>query len=528
MRRILCAVLVLLAPSAVSASTLVFCSEGMPETVSPPLATTTTGINAGRQVFDYLIDVKPGTTELIPALAESWTISPDGRVYTFRLREGVPFHSTRKFTPTRPMNADDVVFSFARQLDRSHPFYNPPDGIFPYFEDTGMVDLLKSVEKVDDLTVRMTLHRPDATFLANLALPLSAIMPAEYAEALLAQGEPERLDTEPVGTGPFTFVDLTPDVAIRYRAFDAYWGGRPAVDTLVFSITPNASVRLTKLTVGECHVTAFPDPADLDTITENPELELLHLEGYNVGYLAMNVQKPPFDDERVRRAVAMAIDKKSIIDAVYRGSGVPATNPLPPASWAYNGDIDDYPYDPEAAWELLAEAGFGEGFDTDLWYIPVSRPYSPDGKRIAEMIASDLERIGIRVELVTKEWTAYRTGIQNGDHTMGLYGWTGDNPDPDNFLNILLGCRSAIKGGNNVAKWCDADYDALVTEATLRTDRDERAALYRQAQVIAHEKAPWVPIAHSVVFMAKRRNVEGYVLDPLDRHLFATVRLVGD
>lgn len=528
MRRILCAVLVLLLPAAASASTLVFCSEGMPETVSPPLATTTTGINAGRQIFDYLLDVKPGTTELIPSLAESWTISPDGLVYTFRLREGVEFHSTRQFTPTRPMNADDVLFSFNRQLQPDHPFHDAPGGAFPYFEDTGMPDLLRSVEKVDAMTVRMTLTRPDATFLANLALPLSAIMPAEYAEALTAQGHPERLDLQPVGTGPFTFVDLTPDVAIRYRAFDRYWRGRPAVDTLVFSITPNASVRLTKLTVGECHVIAFPDPADLTTISANPELELLHGEGYNVGYLAMNVAKPPFDDERVRRAIAMAIDKKSIIDAVYRGSGVPAVNPLPPASWAYNGDIEDYPYDPDAAWELLAEAGYGEGFETDLWYIPVSRPYSPNGKRIAEMIARDLDRIGVRAQLITKDWNDYRTGIQNGDHTMGLYGWTGDNPDPDNFLNILLGCRSAIKGGNNVAKWCDREYDALVTEATLTTDQEERAALYRKAQVIAHDKAPWVPIAHSVVFMAKRRNVEGYVLDPLDRHLFGEVRLTGE
>ncbi|RAI02236.1 ABC transporter substrate-binding protein [Acuticoccus sediminis] len=527
-RLVLSALIAAASPLAASASTLVFCSEGMPETISPPLATTTTGINAGRQIFDYLIDVKPGTTELIPSLAQSWTISDDGLVYTFKLREGVEFHSSRIFTPTRTMNADDVLFSLNRQLQPDHPFHNVPGGSFPYFDDTGMSDLLKSVEKVDDNTVRMTLTRPDATFLANLALPLSAIMSAEYADALLAQGHPELLDLEPVGTGYFAFLDLTPDVAIRYRAFEQHWRGPPAVDTLVFSITPNASVRLTKLTVGECHVTAFPDPADVETIMTNPDLELLQQEGYNVGYLAMNVTKPPFDDARVRRAVAMAIDKKSIIDAVYRGSGVAAVNPLPPASWAYNEEIEDYPYDPDAAWALLADAGHAEGFETDLWYIPVSRPYSPNGKRIAEMIAADLDRIGIRVHLVTKEWGDYRTSLQDGEHTMALYGWTGDNPDPDNFLNILLGCRSAIKGGNNVAKWCDPDYDALVTEATLVTDIGKRAALYRQAQVIAHDKAPWVPIAHSVVFMAKRRNVKGYVMDPLDRHIFGEVRLSDD
>lgn len=525
MRAILAVCAVLLSSIAASATTLVYCSEGSPESISPHLITTTTGMNAARPIFDYLVDVERGTTELIPSLARAWTISDDGLVYTFKLRENVAFHTTRRFTPTRPMNADDVLFSFHRQLDKNHPFHKVSGGSYPYFDDTGMPDLLKSVEKVDDLTVRMVLTRPDATFLANLALPLSGIMSAEYADSLLAAGHPELIDTEPVGTGYFSFVDLTPDVAIRYRAFDKHWRGPPAVDTLVFSITPNASVRFTKLTVGECHIMAFPDPADIAAIAANPDLDLLQQEGYNVGYLAMNVTKPPFNDVRVRRAVAMAIDKKTIIDTVYRGSGVAAVNPLPPASWAYNETIEDYPYDPEAAWTLLEEAGYGEGFDTDLWYIPVSRPYSPNGKRIAEMIAADLERVGIRVTLFTKDWGDYRAGLQDGDHTMALYGWTGDNPDPDNFLNILLGCRSAIKGGNNIAKWCDPRYDALVTKATLVTDPAARAALYREAQVIAHEEAPWVPIAHSVVFMAKRRNVENYVMDPLDRHLFGEVRL---
>ncbi|WP_108661564.1 ABC transporter substrate-binding protein [Acuticoccus kandeliae] len=524
--RLACVMLALLSVPA-RADTLVFCSEGMPESLSPHLVTTTTGMNAARQIFDYLVDVKTGTTQIVPAIAQSWEISPDGLVYTFRLRTDVAFHANENFTPTRLMNADDVLFSFNRQLDASHPFHKVPGESFPYFDDTGMPDLLKSVEKVDDHTVRITLTRPDATFLANLALPLSAIMSAEYADLLLKESRPELFDMVPIGTGPFAFIDKTQDVAIRYRAFDEHWRGRPSIDTLVFSVTPNPSVRLTKLTVGECQIMAFPDPADAPAIEDNPDLDLMKREGYNVGYLALNVTKKPFDDVRVRRAIAMAIDKQSIIDAVYRGAGVAAHNPLPPASWAYNDAIADYEYDPDAAWALLADAGYGEGFETELWYIPVSRPYNPNGKRIAEMIAADLDRIGIRANLVTKEWSEYRTSLQDGDHMAALYGWTGDNPDPDNFLNILLGCRSAIKGGNNVAKWCDPEYDALVTEATLVTDEAKRAELYRKAQVIAHDQAPWVPLAHSVVFMAKRHNVENFEMDPLDRHLFNNVVLSG-
>lgn len=512
-------------PAMGRASTLVFCSEGMPESISPHLVTTTTGQNAARQMFDTLIDVKPGTTRLVPSLAQSWTVSDDGLVYTFALREDVAFHSNARFIPTRNMNADDVIFSLERQRDAENPFFKSGGGQFPYFEDTGMPSLLKSIEKLDDHTIRLVLAVPDATFLANLALPLSAVMSKEYADLLIEAGKPELLDTEPIGTGPFAFADLMSDVTIRYRAFDKHWRGRPKIDTLVFSITPNSSVRLNKLKVGECHVMAFPDPSDIAAIAANPDLELMQLEGYNVGYLAMNVTKPPFDDVRVRLAVALAIDKQSIIDAVYRGSGVVAKNPLPPASWAYDDAIVDHPYDPDEAWALLSEAGYGDGLDTDLWYIPVNRPYSPNGKRIGEMIAADLERIGIRAHLVTKEWGPYRTALQNGEHTMALYGWTGDNPDPDNFLNILLGCRSAGVGGNNVAKWCDPVYDALVSEAKTAADTERRAALYKKAQEIVSQEVPWVPLAHSVVFMAKRKGVENFIMDPLDRHLFADVQL---
>ncbi len=239
----------------------------------------------------------------------------------------------------------------------------------------------------------------------------------------------------------------------------------------------------------------------------------------------MNTTKPPFDDVRVRRAVNMAIDKAAIIEAVYQGAGVVAKNPIPPTLWSYNDDIKDYPYDPAAAQKLMIEAGLAEGFDTDLWYIPVSRPYNPSGKRVAELIQYDLAKIGIRATLKSDEWSAYRTRLQNGDMSMALYGWTGDNGDPDNFLDVLLGCTSARVGGNNIAKWCNTDYDKLVTEAKRTSDRAEREKLYREAQVIFHDQAPWVPIAHSVVFMATRANVKGFKMDPLGRHAFEGVDL---
>ncbi len=514
-----------LAAAPVGAKTLVFCSEGNPEALNPQLVTTTTGMNAARPMFNNLVEFKPGTTELVPALAESWSVSPDGLEYVFRLRGGVRFQENAAFKPTRAMNADDVVFSFLRQWQEDHPYHRVSGGGYDYFKDLGMPAIVAAVERVDDRTVRFRLTRPNAPFLASMAMPFNVVHSAEYADAMMRAGTPERVDVAPIGTGPFAFVSFQRDVMVRYRAFPDHWAGRQPIEGLVFSVTPNPAVRLTKLRAGECHVMAFPNPADAARIKADPALQLLQQEGLNIGYMSLNTTMKPFDDVRVRRAISMAVDKAAIVEAVYAGAGVPAKNPIPPTLWAYNDAIRDYPFDLAAAQRLLVEAGYPEGFETELWYMPVSRPYNPNGRRIAEMIQADLAKIGVRLRLVTEEWGTYRVKLQAGAAPMALFGWTGDNGDPDNFLNILLGCTSARPGGNNVAKWCDPAYDRLITRAEASLDQGERRTLYDRAQVIAHEQAPWVPIAHSVVFMAARREVTGFVMDPLGRHTFTGVDL---
>jgi dipeptide transport system substrate-binding protein len=507
------------------AKTLVFCSEGNPEALNPQMVTTTTGMNAGRPMFNNLVEFKPGSTEIVPGLAESWTISEDGLVYVFRLRDDVRFHESAAFKPTRALEADDVLFSLLRQWREDHPYHRVSGAGYDYFKDLGMPGLLAAVERVDARTVRFRLTRPNAPFLASLAMPFNVIHSAEYAEAMLRAGTPDRVDSDPIGTGPFAFGGFQKDVAVRFRAFAEHWAGRPPLDGLVFSITPNPAVRLTKLRAGECHVMAFPNPAEVGRIAADPNLRLLQQEGLNIGYLALNVTAKPFDDVRVRRAINLAVDKASIVEAVYAGAGVAAKNPIPPTLWAYNETVEDHPFDVAGAQRLLVEAGYARGFETELWYMPVSRPYNPNGRRMAEMIQADLAKIGVRLRLVTDEWAAYRARLQAGEAPMALFGWTGDNGDPDNFLNVLLGCTSARPGGNNVAKWCDPAYDRLVTRAETSLDATERRALYREAQALAKAQAPWVPIAHSVVFMATRREVTGFVMDPLGRHIFSGVDL---
>ncbi|MER2251655.1 ABC transporter substrate-binding protein [Methylorubrum podarium] len=515
--------------SPAQARTLVYCSEGNPESLDPGLVTTTTAMSAVWQMFNSLVEFTPGTTELRPALAESWQVSDEGRTYDFTLRAGVRFHAHAGFTPTRPLNADDVLFSFLRQWKPDHP-YHRVGGDFATFRDLGLAGLIEGIERLDEHRVRFRLKEPDATFLPNLAQAFGAILSAEYAEHLARRGIPEALARAPVGTGPFRFVDYRPDVAVRYRAFPDYWR-RPAapqagaVEGLVFSITPNTAVRLTKLKAGECHVMAFPGTADLDAVRADPDLALLSGEELNVAYLALNTARAPMSDPRVRRAVNLAIDRRAIVEAVYGPAGTVAHNPLPPSTWAFHRDLPEPAFDREAAARLLAEAGFADGFETDLWFLPVSRPYNPNGRRVADMIRADLARIGIRTRLTTRDWTAYRAALYGGEPTMMLYGWTSDNGDPDNFMNVLLGCRAAAPGGANLARWCDPGYDAAVQAARRTDDRAVRTRLYRDAQARFREAAPWVPLAHTVVHMAIRRAVNGFRTDPLGRTLFEGVAL---
>jgi dipeptide transport system substrate-binding protein len=385
----------------------------------------------------------------------------------------------------------------------------------------GMPKLLKSVEKVDDYTVRITLNQPEAPFLSDLAMPFAAIQSKEYADAMLKAGTPEKIDQDPIGTGPFYLVQYQKDAVIRYKAFPQYWAGKAKIDDLVYAITPDASVRWAKLQKNECHVMPYPNPADLDAMRKDSNIAILEQPGLNVGYLAFQTTKKPFDNVKVRKAISMAINKKAIIDAVYLSSGVAAKNPIPPSLWSYNDAVKDDPYDPEAAKKLLAEAGYPNGLETDLWAMPVQRPYNPNAKRIAELMQADLAKIGVKAEIKTFEWGEYRKRLQAGEHQMGMLGWTGDNGDPDNFLHTLLGCASAKSAsGSNVAKFCHQPFDDLVTKAKTVSDQAERTKLYEQAQVIFKDQAPWVTVAHAVQLKPVRKEVVDFKLSPFGRHTF--------
>ena len=441
-------------------------------------------------------------------------------MYTFKLRKGVKWHNHRAYKPTRDFNADDMIFALERQWKEDNPYFKVTSANHSYYNDMGMAKLIKSVEKVDPYTVRITLNKPEAPFLSNLAMEYAGVQSKEYADAMLKAGTPEKIDQEPIGTGPFYLLQYQKDAIIRYKAFPQYWGGKAKIDDLVFAITPDASVRWAKLQKGECHVMPYPNPADLDAIRKDKNVQVLEQPGLNVGYLAYNTTKKPFDDVRVRKAINMAIDKKAIIDGVYLTTGVAAKNPIPPTQWSYNDAIKDDRVRSRRREEAPRRRRLPNGFTTDLWAMPVQRPYNPNAKRIAELIQADLAKVGVTAEIKSFEWGEYRKRMQAGEHQMGMLGWTGDNGDPDNFLTTLLGCDSAKTNGSNVAKFCHQPYEDLVQKAKTTSGQAAAPELYMQAQVIFKEQAPWFTIAHAVQLKPVRKEVIDFKLSPFGRHTF--------
>ena len=295
--------------------TFVNCVSRSPQYFSPALAMDGISYNASsQQVYNRLVEFKRGSTEIEPALAESWEISEDGLTYTFHLRKGVKFHSNKEFTPSRELNADDVVFSFNRQLDPNHPYHNVSKATYPYFKAMKFPTLLKAVEKVDDNTVKFTLNKPDATFLSSLGMDFTSIYSAEYADAMLKAGKPETVDTTPIGTGPFAFTGYVLDQASRYVAFKDYWNGKADFDRLIFEIVPDATTRYAKLQAGQCDLMDFPNATDIEKMKTDPKVNLLSNPGLNIAYVAFNTEKAPCDNVKVRQALNLAVDKKAIID----------------------------------------------------------------------------------------------------------------------------------------------------------------------------------------------------------------------
>jgi dipeptide transport system substrate-binding protein len=501
------------------ADTLTICTEASPDALNAQLSSTS--FDVSEQVADRLVEMEPGGSEIVPSLAEAWQVSPDGLTYTFKLRKGVRFHSNRRFAPTREMNADDVVFSFRRMFDQSNPFFKSADGKFPEFLDL-LQPSLQAVEKTDDRTVVFRLKSPLAPLLPTLSIQPFSILSEEYAARLTQLGRVADLDTELIGTGPFSFVRYDKDLSVRFHAFHGFWGApdRAAkVDSLVFAITPDASVRDAKVRANECQVARYPNLNDLTQLRADPNVQVQEVGMAATNYIYFNLDRKPFGDLRVRQAMAMAIDYDALASIAFHGA-IPAASLVPPALWGHNPALKPYRHDPQGAKKLLAEAGYPDGFTTDLWTIPVVRPYMPNGKRVAEMIQYDWEKIGVRARIVMYEWGEYLKRIRDGEANVAMLGDFWDYPDPSEVMLEFV-CTSP----DNSPRFCNRSYDDLMRRANLVTDQAERARLYQKAQQIIYDNIPLVRLADMATFAAVRREVKGLRLQALGSQRYGGVSL---
>nr|WP_282021048.1 ABC transporter substrate-binding protein [Planomicrobium okeanokoites] len=491
---------------------LIFGRGGDSVSLDPITVTDGESFKVTKNIFDTLVNFGEQDTEIEPGLASEYTAAEDGLTYTFTLEEGVTFHDGTDF------NAEAVVANFDRwaagDADQ-FPYYGSMFGGFG--DEEGHV--IESVEATGDYEVTIKLKRPMAPFLKNLAMsPFGIASPTAIEEQGDAFGD------NPVGTGPFKFVEWNRNDTVRIEKFEDYWvEGEPKLDEVVFRAIPDNSGRLNALLAGEIDLADGINPSDAETIESNDDLQLYERPSMNVGYLGLTTTREPFDDPKVRQAMNHAIDRQAIVDAFFEGRGEVAKNPLPPVISGYNDAIEGYDYDPEKAKALLEEAGLGDGFEMELWAMPVPRPYMPDGQKVAEAIQSDLAEVGITAEIVSYEWATYLEKAANGEADAFLLGWTGDNGDADNFLYVLLDQDNI--GSNNYTYYENQELHDILIEAQTEVDEDVRNELYAQAQEIIHEDAPWVPLAHSTPLLAGGSNVVNFKPHPTGSDKLAEVDL---
>ncbi|MBN8210271.1 ABC transporter substrate-binding protein [Bacillus sp. NTK071] len=481
-------------------TTLIYGRGGDSVSLDPAVVTDGESFKVADNIYNTLVQFGDMDTEVHPDLATDWDVSDDGLQYTFQLQKDVTFHDGTAF------NAKAVVFNFERWMnpkeDQAEPFafYRSMFGGFKGDED----HVIKEVKATEDYTVQITLNRPQAPFLKNLSMtPFSIASPKALVEEGANYGQ------NPVGTGPFVFKEWKRNDKIVLEKNEDYWvEGYPKLERVIFKSLPDNAARLNALKTGEIDMMDGVMPSDVPQIEENADLKTFTRPSINIGYLGLNVTRGPLENKKVRQALNHAVDKDAIIEAFYEGQAEPAKNPIAPSIQGYNDEIDPYEYDLDEAKSLLEEAGYPDGFNMELWAMPVSRPYMPDGQKVAEAIQSSFKEIGVNATIKTYEWAAYVEKVIGGEADSFLLGWTAQNGDADNVLYTLL--DKEMIGSSNSSRYESDELHKLLVDAQSTVNQEKRNELYKQALEVIHEDAPWIPLVHSTPVVAGKKNIEGF------------------
>jgi peptide/nickel transport system substrate-binding protein len=519
---------------AAADATMVFGTSADPVALDGALVSDGESLRAIDQMYESLLTLKPGTTEVEPALATDWSVSEDGLEYTFNLREGVNFHDGE------PFNADAVCFNFERWYNFKGVFQNPAASyywqtVFGGFSDGKTESLYSGCEALDELQVKLTMTRPSASILAGLSQSAFSIGSPKALEQYDAdKGE---LDDDgifrptgtyatehPTGTGPFKFVEWTPGDRLVMERNDDYWGDFEGnIQELIFQPIEDPAARLQALQSGEINGFDLVDPQDYETIQGDEALQLLNRPAFNVGYVGFNQAIKPLDDIAVRQAIAHAIDRQAVVDGFYAGQGVVAKEFMPPEVEGYSDNVTEYDYDPEMAKQLLSDAGYELPVKIDFAYpTGVERPYMPDPKANFQAMVADLEDCCFEVEEKSAPWDPdYLDNSNNGRYGVYLLGWTGDFGDADNFVGTFFQTPQAQWGFDNKEIFNKLD------EAERETDPDARIQLYQEANELIMDFLPGLPYVHTKPGLAFTANVSGYVPSPVSIEPFSLVTVEG-
>ncbi|MFY0633418.1 MAG: ABC transporter substrate-binding protein [Vannielia sp.] len=491
-----------LAPLAASAQTpegvLIVGQVAEPKSLDPAAVTAVNDFRILVNLYEGLTRYKPGTLEVAPGLAESWEVSEDGTEYTFKLRSGVTFHDGT------PFNAEAVKFNFDRMLKEDHPFHNT--GPFP------LAFFFSSVEEttaVDDTTVKFKLSAPYAPFLSNLAYPTGLMVSPAAVEAGGAD-----FGRAPVGTGPFKFVEWRANEAVVIDKYEDYWGEPAGAQAVVFRPIEDANTRVAEMIAGGIDMMVEVPPTALSQF-QGDEFNVVEQAGPHVWFLILNAKEGPMADKKVRQAVNYAINKEAIVNDVLEGTADVAAGPTPPAfAWAYNDELSPYPYDPEKAKALLAEAG-AEGASL-TFYVTEGGSGMLDPVAMGTAIQADLAAVGLDVKIETYEWNTFLGNVNpglEGKADMAEMAWMTNDPDTLPYLALRTDAWPD-KGGFNSGYYSNPKVDELLESARTAVDQEERAALYKEMQTIVQDDAPWVFIANWKQNAVTNDRVENFSLEP--------------
>ncbi|HTD32490.1 MAG TPA: ABC transporter substrate-binding protein, partial [Candidatus Elarobacter sp.] len=486
-------------------STLIMARVKDAVVLDPSHATDGLSLNTASEVMQNLVQFKPGTFEVAGDVAKSWTRSADGKTWTFELNPGLVF------ADGTPLDANAVKYNFDRWRLTSNPAHG--NFTYSYYADDfgGFPGAIADVRALSPARVVIRLARPLGPFLRDIAEQSFGLgSPAAIAR------DPKAFEITPVGSGPYQIAEWVRDDHITLTANPKWHGPKPAYGTVVIRDIPDQATSVLSIQKGDIDMLTDPRPDDAKTLAKQPGIRVVEQPSNNVSYVAMDVEKKPFGDLRVRRAVAYAIDVATMAKSLYSSGATVAHNWTPPGMLGEAPSVRAYPHDVAKARALLAEAGFPHGFSTTLMYSTAPRPYLPEPQRVAETIQANLAQAGIQVTLQPYEWGVFLDNIKHGRHEMCLIGWTGDNGDPDNFFYPLLDQDSAHTDGTaqNYSFWRDPKFHQLMLAGQAAVDDAKRTTVYRQANAMVHDQVPAVSLVHTTVPIVLKSSLKGFVPSP--------------